>query len=82
MWKSKCPKRQRWSKKPREFTHRFQALIFCSAELIDARKYKSNQQEYDAFAKIINKHPDRATSNAEIAKIKEDVDALTIGILR
>jgi len=50
----------------------------ATAELIDARKYKSNQQEYDAFAKIINKHPDRATSNAEIAKIKEDVDALTI----
>jgi hypothetical protein len=59
-----------------------QGVICSSAELIDARKYKSNQQEYDAFAKIINKHPDRATSNAEIEKIKEDVDALTIGKLK
>ena len=59
-----------------------QVFICSSAELIDARKYKSNQQEYDAFAKIINKHPDRATSNAEIEKIKEDVDALTIGKLK
>ncbi|CAG5094633.1 Oidioi.mRNA.OKI2018_I69.XSR.g13729.t1.cds [Oikopleura dioica] len=50
----------------------------ATAELKEARKYKSNQQEYDAFAKIINKHPDRATSNAEIEKIKEDIDALTI----
>lgn len=48
-------------------------------ELQDAKKYKANQQEYDALAQIITKHPDREASEKEIKVIQSEIESLDKG---
>ena len=50
-------------------------------ELQDAKKYKANQQEYDALAQIITKHPDREQSEKEIKIIQAEIESLDKGIV-
>ena len=47
--------------------------------LQDAKKYKANEQEYDALAQIIAKHPDREASEKEIKVIQTEIESLDKG---
>jgi len=45
-------------------------------ELEEAKKHKSNQMEYDALARIINKNKDRKTTQDQIDEVQGQTDAL------
>ena len=44
--------------------------------MAEAKKYKANQQEYDALAQIISKHPDRDSSEKQIQQIDSEIQSL------
>ncbi|XP_047146603.1 THO complex subunit 7 homolog isoform X1 [Hydra vulgaris] len=48
-------------------------IKFCKEELKRAKVIRKNKQEYDALAKIIEKHPDRKQIGCENAKLEEDI---------
>ena len=46
-------------------------IIQLKEDLIQAREVRQHRQEYDAMATIIQKHPDRDTSENDIAALEE-----------
>merc|ERR1711953_1407404 len=46
------------------------------SEMEEAKKHKSNQMEYDALARIINKNKDRKTTQDQIDEVQGQTDAL------
>jgi len=48
----------------------------CKEELKQAKVVRKNKQEYDALAKIIEKHPDRKLTKDEISTLQVDIHEL------
>lgn len=46
------------------------------AELVEAKRVRKNRMEYDALAKVIMTHPDRATSQDKIETLKQEQKSL------
>ena len=61
------------SKIEKEISKAKDEIAQCKLELQKAKKVRKNRQEYDALAKIIEKHPDRKQSQAETDALKEEL---------
>ena len=61
------------SKIEKEISKAKEEIAQCKLELQKAKKVRKNRQEYDALAKIIEKHPDRKQSQAETDALKEEL---------
>merc|ERR1712168_1019409 len=48
----------------------------CKVQLQEAKVVRKNKQEYDALAKIIEKHPERKVTNHEIDNLESDINDL------
>jgi THO complex subunit 7 len=53
-----------------------QDIAECKVQLQDAKVVRKNKQEYDALAKIIEKHPERKVTNEEIADLETNINEL------
>merc|ERR1711868_137509 len=59
-----------------EMENAAETIAKATNELAEAKKYKANQQEYDALAQIILKHPDRDSSEKQIQQIDSEIQSL------
>ena len=55
-----------------------QDIAACKEQLQQAKIVRKNKQEYDALAKIIEKHPERKLTVAEIEKLELEIDELNL----
>jgi len=55
-----------------------QDIAECKVQLQEAKVVRKNKQEYDALAKIIEKHPERKLTDHEIEQLEGDINALNV----
>jgi len=53
-----------------------QDISACKEQLQEAKEVRKNKQEYDALAKIIEKHPERKMTNKEIETLELEINEL------